>query len=245
MAKVIILGATSPIARILAMRFAQDGASVYLAARDAGEAARIASDISVRTGAIALSGAFDAADFASHPDFIRRAAEELGGLDGVVLCFGTLGDEDAAQIDPDAALATLHQNFTGAVSLMTLAGRRLEEQKQGFMIVIGSVAGDRGRAKNYVYGAAKGGLHTFTQGLRGRMARVGVHVMTVKLGTVDTRMTWGREGTLLTVPPEKAANAIYAAYLRKAEVVYVPWFWRPIMGIVKLVPERFFKRTSF
>ncbi|MGB6555152.1 MAG: SDR family NAD(P)-dependent oxidoreductase [Candidatus Binataceae bacterium] len=245
MAKVIILGATSPIARILAMRFAQDGASVYLAARDAGEAARIASDISVRTGAIALSGAFDAADFASHPDFIRRAAGELGGLDGVVLCFGTLGDEDAAQIDPDAALATLHQNFTGAVSLMTLAGRRLEEQKQGFMIVIGSVAGDRGRAKNYVYGAAKGGLHTFTQGLRGRMARAGVHVMTVKLGTVDTRMTWGREGTLLTVPPEKAANAIYAAYLRKAEVVYVPWFWRPIMGIVKLVPERFFKRTSF
>ncbi|MFZ0658796.1 MAG: SDR family NAD(P)-dependent oxidoreductase [Candidatus Binataceae bacterium] len=245
MAKVIILGATSPIARILAMRFAQDGASVYLAARDAGEAARIASDISVRTGAIALSGAFDAADFASHPDFIRRAAGELGGLDGVVLCFGTLGDEDAAQIDPDAALATLHQNFTGAVSLMTLAGRRLEEQKHGFMIVIGSVAGDRGRAKNYVYGAAKGGLHTFTQGLRGRMARAGVHVMTVKLGTVDTRMTWGREGTLLTVPPEKAANAIYAAYLRKAEVVYVPWFWRPIMGIVKLVPERFFKRTSF
>jgi len=245
MAKVIILGATSPIARILAMRFAGDGNAVYLAARDAGEAARIASDISVRTGAVALSGAFDAADFASHADFIRRAADALGGLDGVVLCFGTLGDEDAAQIDPDAALATLHQNFTGAVSLMTLAGRRLEEQKHGFMIVIGSVAGDRGRAKNYVYGAAKGGLHTFTQGLRGRLTRAGVHVMTVKLGTVDTRMTWGREGTLLTVPPEKAANSIYAAYQRRAEVVYVPWFWRPIMGIVKLIPERFFKRTSF
>lgn len=245
MDKVIILGATSPIARILAMRFAQDGAAVYLAARDAGEAARIASDISVRTGTVALSGVFDASDFASHADFIRRASDALGGLDGVVLCFGTLGDEDAAQIDPDAALATLHQNFTGAVSLMTFAGRRLEEQKRGFMIVIGSVAGDRGRAKNYVYGAAKGGLHTFTQGLRGRLARAGVHVMTVKLGTVDTRMTWGREGTLLTVAPEKAANAIYAAYQRKAEVVYVPWFWRPIMGVVKLIPERFFKRTSF
>lgn len=245
MTRVIILGATSPIARILAMRFAQDGGAVYLAARDAGEAARIASDISVRTGTVARSGAFDASDFASHAEFIRRAAEELGGLDGVVLCFGTLGDEDAAQIDPAAALATLHQNFTGAVSLMTLAARRLEEQQHGFMIVIGSVAGDRGRAKNYVYGAAKGGLHTFTQGLRGRLARAGVHVMTVKLGTVDTRMTWGREGTLLTVAPEKAANAIYAAYQRKAEVVYVPWFWRPIMGVVKLIPERFFKRTSF
>ncbi|HVA79878.1 MAG TPA: SDR family NAD(P)-dependent oxidoreductase, partial [Candidatus Binataceae bacterium] len=101
------------------------------------------------------------------------------------------------------------------------------------------------RARNYVYGAAKGGLHTFAQGLRGRMARAGVHVMTVKLGTVDTRMTWGREGTLLTVSPERAASAIYAAYQRKAEVVYVPWFWRPIMGVVKLIPERIFKRTSF
>ena len=245
MSKVLILGATSPIARILAMRFAQDGATLYLGARDAGEAAKIASDISVRTGAVALSGAFDASDFAAHEEFIRRAAAAMGGLDGVVLCFGTLGDEDAAQIDPAAALATLHQNFTGAVSLMTIAARRLEEHQRGFMIVIGSVAGDRGRARNYVYGAAKGGLHMFTQGLRGRLARAGVRVMTVKLGTVDTRMTWGREGTTLTVSPEKAANAIYAAYLRKAEVVYVPWFWRPIMGIVKLIPERLFKRTSF
>ena len=245
MSKVLILGATSPIARILAMRFAQDGATLYLGARDAGEAAKIASDISVRTGAVALSGAFDAADFAAHEEFIARAAAAMGGLDGVVLCFGTLGDEDAAQIDPAAALATLHQNFTGAVSLMTIAARLLEEHQRGFMIVIGSVAGDRGRARNYVYGAAKGGLHMFTQGLRGRLARAGVRVMTVKLGTVDTRMTWGREGTTLTVSPEKAANAVYAAYLRKAEVVYVPWFWRPIMGIVKLIPERLFKRTSF
>jgi len=243
--KLLLLGATSPIARLLAMRFAAEGSSVYLAARDAGEAARIASDMSIRTGAVVLSGTFDAVDFASHASLVARAADELGGLDGVVLCFGTLGDEDAAQIDPDAALATIHQNFTGAVSILTLAARRLEEQKRGFMIVIGSVAGERGRARNYVYGAAKGGLHTFAQGLRGRMARAGVHVMTVKLGTVDTRMTWGREGTLLTVSPERAANAIYAAYQRKAEVVYVPWFWRPIMGIVKLIPERIFKRTSF
>lgn len=245
MAKVLILGATSPIARLLAAHFAEDGATLYLAARDTAEAAKIATDISVRTGAVVHSGAFDAADFATHAEFIERAAQKLGALDGVVLCFGTLGEEDAAQIDPNAALATIHQNFTGAVSLMTLAAHRLEEQKRGFMIVIGSVAGDRGRARNYVYGSAKAGLHTFTQGLRGRMARAGVHVMTVKLGTVDTRMTWGREGTLLTISPTRAADSIYAAYRRKAEVVYVPWFWRPIMGIVKLIPERMFKRTRF
>jgi short-subunit dehydrogenase len=245
MTKVLILGATSPIARLLAWRFASDGASVYLAARDAEEAGRIAHDLAVRTGAATAAGSFDAADFASHPDFVRRVTDALGGLDGVVVAFGTLGDEDAAQAGTDAALATLHQNFTGAVSLMTLLGQHLEQQRSGFMIVIGSVAGDRGRARNYVYGAAKGALAIFAQGMRGRLTRAGVHVMTVKLGTVDTRMTWGRDGALLTVSPRRAADSIYAAWRRKAEVVYVPWFWRPIMTAIRMVPERLFKRTSF
>src|SRR5260221_1211236 len=193
MNRVLILGATSPIARALALRFAFDGARLYLAARNADEARRVAEDVSVRVGVTALSGTFDALDFGSHDEFIRSAASELGGLDGVVVCFGTLGDEDAAQTDPGAALATIHQNFTGAVSLMTIAARHLEQQRSGFIIVIGSVAGDRGRARNYVYGASKGALALFTQGLRGRLAKSGVHVMTVKLGTVDTPVTWGRD----------------------------------------------------
>jgi decaprenylphospho-beta-D-erythro-pentofuranosid-2-ulose 2-reductase len=244
MSKILILGATSPIARALAMRFAIEGSSVYLAARDLNEAERIAADLSVRTGAVAAAGAFDAADFSSHRQLVDDAIGKLGGLDGVLLCFGTLGDETAAQTDPDDAIATLNQNLTGAVSLMTLAGRYLENQRSGFMIVIGSVAGERGRARNYVYGSAKGALATFTQGLRSRMARCGVHVMTVKLGTVDTRMTWGRD-SLLVVPPEAAADGIYAAWKRKADVVFVPWFWWPIMGIVRMIPERIFKRTKF
>ena len=111
--------------------------------------------------------------------------------------------------------------------------------------MIGSVAGDRGRKRNYVYGSAKGALALFVQGLRGRLAASGVHVMTVKLGTVDTRMTWGREGALLTIAPIKAADLIYAAYRKRAEVVYVPWFWRFIMGAVRLIPESRFKRLSF
>lgn len=243
--RVLILGATSPIARLIAWRFATDGASLYLAARDSAEADRIAQDLSVRTGTTAASGTFDAADFSSHPDFVRRAIDALGGLDGVVVAFGTLGDEDTAQSAPGPALATLNQNFTGAVSLMTLLGQHLEQQHSGFMIVIGSVAGDRGRARNYVYGAAKGALATFAQGMRARLAPAGVHVMTVKLGTVDTRMTWGREGAALTVSPRRAADSIYDAWQRGAEVVYVPWFWRPIMSIVRAIPERFFKRTNF
>jgi len=129
MNRVLILGATSPIARALALRFAGDGARLYLAARNADEVRRVAEDVSVRAGVPALSGTFDASDFASHDEFIRRAAGALGGLDGVVLCFGTLGDEDVAQTDPAAALDTLHQNFTGAVSLITLAARHLEQQR--------------------------------------------------------------------------------------------------------------------
>jgi len=245
MTKVLILGATSPIARALALRFASDGARLYLAARNADEARRVAEDISVRAGVIALSGSFDASDFASHDEFIRHAAGQLGGLDGVVVCFGTLGDEEVAQTDPDAALATIHQNFTGAVSLITLAARHLEQQLSGFIIVIGSVAGERGRARNYVYGSAKGALAIFAQGLRARLARSRVHVMTVKLGTVDTRMTWGRDGAALTIAPTKAADLIYAAYRKRAEVVYVPWFWRFIMGAIRLIPESRFKRLSF
>jgi short-subunit dehydrogenase len=245
MQKVLILGATSPIARALALKFAYDGARLYLAARDAGEAQRVAEDVCFRAGVGTLSGTFDAVDFASHDEFIRHAANELGGLDGVVVCFGTLGDEEAAQTDPDAAIATIHQNFTGAVSLITLAARHLEQQRSGFIIVLGSVAGDRGRARNYVYGSAKGALAIFAQGLRGRLAKSNVHVMTVKLGTVDTRMTWGREGALLAIQPARAADSIYAAFRKRNEVVYVPWFWRVIMTVIRLIPERLFKRVKF
>ncbi len=244
MLKVLILGATSPIARGLAMRFATDGARLYLAARDPHEARRIADDLEVRAGAPALAGAFDAEDFSSHEEFLRNAVGELGGLDGVIVCFGAHAEEERAQVEPHAALSEIAQNFTGAVSLITLVARHMEAQDTGFIIVIGSVAGERGRARNYVYGSSKGALHLFAQGLRGRLWKTAVHVMTVKLGTVDTRMTWGREGVLLSISPERAADLIYRAYRRKSEVVYVPGRWRFIMGGVRLIPERQFKRLS-
>jgi decaprenylphospho-beta-D-erythro-pentofuranosid-2-ulose 2-reductase len=245
MLKFLILGATSPIARGLAMRFACEGAHLYLAARDPHEARRIADDLEVRAGTTALAGAFDAEDFPSHEEFLRRAVGELGGLDGVIVCFGAHSEEERAQVEPHAAVAEIAQNFTGAVSLITLVARHMEAQGTGFIIVIGSVAGERGRARNYVYGASKGALQLFTQGLRARLAKTAVHVMTVKLGTVDTRMTWGREGVLLSISPERASKLIYRAYRRKSEVVYVPARWRLIMGGVRLIPERQFKRLSF
>lgn len=242
--RVLILGATSPIARALALHFARDGAALYLAARDLAEAERIARDLHVRAGGAAYACAFDAADFASHDTFVRKTIDALGGLDGVVVAFGTLGDETIAQADPAQALQTISQNFTGAVSIMTLCAEHFRTQGQGFIIVLASVAGDRGRSRNYVYGSAKGALALFTQGLRGRLAKSGVHVMTAKLGFVDTRMTWGRDGLILTASPQTAAKKIYAAFRQGAEVVYVPGFWRPIMAAIRLVPERFFKRLN-
>jgi short-subunit dehydrogenase len=242
--RVLILGATSPIARALALHFACDGASLYLAGRDLAEGDRIAQDLHVRAGRDAYAGAFDAADFPSHTAFVRGVIDTLHGLDGIVVAFGTLGDETVAQADPAQALQTISQNFTGAVSIMTLCAEHFRAQGKGFIIVLASVAGDRGRSRNYVYGSAKGALALFTQGLRGRLAKSGVHVMTAKLGFVDTRMTWGRDGLVLTASPETAATKIYAAYRRGAEVVYVPGFWRPIMAAIRLVPERFFKRLN-
>lgn len=244
MQRVLILGATSPIARELAARFAREGANLFLAARDVEEVSRVAADLKVRDGVAACVGAFEASDFDGHPAFVQRAVDELGGLDGVVLCFGSLGDEELARHDAAEDLRIINHNFVGAASILALVAERLEAQRSGFIIVLGSVAGDRGRRKNYSYGSAKGALALFAQGLRGRLACAGVHVMTVKLGYVDTRMTWGRPGVFLSLSPHDAAEKIHAAWRRKANVVYVPAFWRAIMTAVRIIPERLFKRLN-
>jgi len=241
--KIVILGATSPIARILAARFAAGGARLYLGARDTEEASRIASDLAIRTGATAFAGSFEATDFAAHQGMLDRAVAELGGLDGVVVCFGTLANEEVAQTDSHETLASLHQNFTAAAAMMTLAARRLEQQGAGFIIVIGSVAGDRGRARNYVYGAAKAAVTTYASGLGHRLRGTGVTVVTVKPGPVDTPMTAGRtvrSGMLADV--DAVGARIYQALERRERVVYVPGKWRWIMAILRSLPIRLFER---
>ncbi|HLH75582.1 MAG TPA: SDR family NAD(P)-dependent oxidoreductase [Candidatus Binataceae bacterium] len=244
MDKILILGATSIIARELALQFARAGARLCLAARDHDELERIGADLRLRTAATIHQLCFDATEFASHSTLIAQAAAALEGLDGVVLCFGEMGNQDDAERDPAAALAIVNANYAGAVSLLTLAANRLERQGHGFIIVIGSVAGERGRRPNYIYGSAKGALALFSQGLRARLRPKGVTVMTVKLGLVDTRMSWGRKGPK-GITPAAAAAAIYRDFRRGHLVVFVPAIWRPIMAIVRLIPERIFQRLSF
>jgi short-subunit dehydrogenase len=240
---VLILGAASAIARAVASEFARRGYDLLLAGRDAEELERLAADLRVRHGIQARVLPFDALDFQSHSAFVEACREASGdSLSGAVLCFGYLGDQSRAEADPSEAKRILDTNFVGAVSILGLLANYLEERRGGFLCALSSVAGDRGRQSNYVYGSAKAGLTAFLQGLRNRLSRSGVRVVTIKPGFVDTAMTFGRPGMFLVASPQAAARRIVAAVLGGAEQAYVPRFWRPVMLLIRMIPERLFKR---
>jgi short-subunit dehydrogenase len=239
-----VLGATSGIARALARELAKRGHPVYLAGRDTEELARIQADLRLRTGATVWTGEFDADRADLHGVFFEEARLACGRIEGVVLAFGYLGDQREAEASRDEARRTIDSNFTNAASILLEAANYLEAEGQGWIVALSSVAGDRGRESNYVYGSAKAGLTAFLQGLRSRLYKQGVHVMTVKPGPVDTGMTFGMEKLPLLAQPEAVAQAIVRALDRRRDVLYVPWPWRLIMGVLKALPEKHFKRTS-
>lgn len=243
MSNVLILGATSAIARGTAMAFAARGDNLYLASRDAEELQRIAADLRVRYGVTVHYSLFDAAATASHPAFFQQVLHTMQQLDGVVLAFGLLGDQQAAR---EFALAEkiIASNYTGAVSILGLCANYLEPLKRGFIIGISSVAGDRGRQSNYVYGSAKGALSLYLQGLRNRLYPSGVRVITIKPGFVDTAMTFGLPGLFLVASPQDIGKNIVRTLSKSADIVYLPGFWRFIMLIIKHVPEFIFKRMK-
>lgn len=240
---VLILGATSAIARGTAAAFAARGDDLYLASRDLEELKRIAADLHVRYGVKVSYGLFDAAATDTHPAFFLAVLKEMQGLSGVVLAFGLLGDQMAAR-EFNLAEKIIASNFTGAVSILSLCANYFEPYKHGFIIGISSVAGDRGRQSNYVYGAAKGALSLYLQGLRNRLFPSGVRVITIKPGFVDTAMTFGLPGLFLVATPQTIGKQIVQTLNKSADVVYLPSFWRYIMLIIKHVPEPIFKRMK-
>ncbi|RMG17990.1 MAG: SDR family oxidoreductase [Deltaproteobacteria bacterium] len=245
MSTVVILGAGSPIARALARRFLERGHAVHLAARDAEEVRRIASDLAIRTGGEVRSSTFDA----TRPETHRTLVDEVlrasaGAIEGVVLAFGTTGDLERARHDPAHVREIVEVNLGAAAALLTAFADALEARRRGFIVGLSSVAGDRGRQSNYVYGAAKAGLTILLQGLRNRLTPAGVHVLTVKLGFVDTRMTFGKAGVFAAASPEAVADAIVAALDRHLDEVYLPRFWRGIMAAIRAIPEPLFKRLK-
>lgn len=237
---IVILGATSSLARAMAVEFAQQNAQLYLASRDLFELNRIATDLSLRFSITAHCGEFDAENFASHEKFWQQVLTTMGSVDGVVIAFGYM----PPPLEKNQFQKIINSNFSGVVSILNYISDYLKQQKQGFIIGISSVAGERGRYANYLYGSSKAALTTYLSGLRNELFRHGVHVMTVKPGFIDTAMTFGRPNLFLVATPEKTAKSIIKALNKKRNMIYVPWFWRYIMIIFKLIPESLFKRMN-
>ena len=239
---VLILGATSDMAQAVALEFARKKHTLILAGRDLGRLRSMAEDLGKTYGVACMPMAFDALDTRMHRSFY----ESLDPRPGIVVCaFGQLPDQFGAQDDTALALESIQVNYTGAVSILEVAARDLEKRGTGCIVGISSVAGDRGRASNYFYGSAKAGFTAYLSGLRHRLFKSGVHVLTVKPGFARTRMTQGLPlPAKLTATPEQVAKAILKAMRRKQNTLYVlgSWYW--IMAIVRNLPEFLFKRTK-
>ena len=242
MPTVLILGGTSTIARAIAAELAVRGFDLALGGRDEAELSAVAADLRLRHGVATRILVVDILDMERH---VAALAPSLTpDLRGVVLAVGYLGDQRRAESDGAESRRILDTNLTGCVTALNLVSAHLAKQGGGFVCALSSVAGDRGRRSNYVYGAAKAGLTTYLSGLRNRYAADGVRVLTVKAGVVDTRMSAGASGGALAASPATVARVIVRAIVGGRDVVYVPWFWRWIMLIIRLIPERIFKRLK-
>lgn len=240
--RVLICGATSAIAGAAARCFAEAHDLLFLVARDRHKLDAVAADLRVRGAGRVETHVMDLTDTAGHPGMIEECARSLGGIDTALIAHGTLPDQAACQHSFAQARAELETNFMSVVSLLTVLGNYFEQRRAGTIAVISSVAGDRGRQSNYVYGAAKGAVSIFMQGLRNRLHGAGVRVTTIKPGFVDTPMTASFAKNPLWADAGPVGRGIYRALCRGNDVVYLPWFWRPVMWLIRLVPERVFKR---
>ena len=243
MSRILIVGATSAIAEAVAREFAVRGDQLFLVGRRAAALEAIAADLKLRGSANTHVRVQDANDLSAHAGMIEAASAAMGGLDMALLAHGTLPDQDACAASVERTLAEFQTNALSHIALCTLIANRFEARGSGTLAVISSVAGDRGRASNYVYGSAKAAVTAFTSGLRQRLHGKGIAVVTIKPGFVDTPMTaaFDKKGPLWA-SPEAVAKSIVRGMLSGAPVVYTPWFWWTIMQIIKNVPERIFRK---
>lgn len=240
--RVLVVGVTSAIARAVAGEFARRGNDLVVTGRNPEELEAVASDLAIRHRVRVDARAFDALDFDEHDGLVSGAAEH--GLAGIVVALGYMGHQEHGQSDFSMARRVVDTNYTACVSLLERAAAHLESQGHGFICAISSVAGDRGRQSNYLYGSAKSGLDAYLQGLRNRLHPSGISVTTIKPGFVDTRMTYGLPGLFLVAAPEAVAQGVHRAIRRRRGVVYLPWFWRFIMLIIRSIPEPVFNRMK-
>ena len=244
MKKILIFGATSAIAEYCARVWATKGYELYLVARNEERIQTISADLRVRGAKQVTTYCIDLNDLDRHDELLDAANEVMDGVDVILIAHGTLSDQKLCEQKISETLSEIQTNALSTISLLTLISNRFEAKKAGTICVISSVAGDRGRASNYVYGSSKAMVTAFTSGLRHRLYRSNVAVVTIKLGFVDTPMTAGfKKGFLWAQPNSVAAKIVTAIDKKKAEI-YVPSFWWLVLKIIKLIPNKIFNRSS-
>jgi short-subunit dehydrogenase len=240
----VIVGATSEIGRHVAYELARAHGSVIIAARSPEELAVLTSDLALRTAANVMPIHWEATSSVQHDDFLKNCLAAVGEIEGIVVCHGFLAEQRQAERDWTLSQKTIDINFTSSVALLNVFASYFESRSRGYICGISSVAGDRGRQSNYLYGAAKAAFSTYLDGLRNRLFRHGISVITVKPGFVDTSMTWGmlNPDSWLVASPERVARDVAVAIRKRKNVVYSPRKWKWIMLIIRLIPEWLFKR---
>lgn len=245
MKRVLIIGATSAIASACARAWAEQGCEFFLVARSVEKLEQVKADLTARGAKAVAFYCMDATDFAAHGPMLESCIAAMRQIDVALIAHGTLPDQKKCEQDVVVALDELTNNGVSMISLLTVLANQFEVQRCGTLAVISSVAGDRGRPSNYLYGTAKAAVSTFCEGLRARMFKVGVHVITIKPGFVDTPMTQGLAlPKLLVADPTQVAKLILKGINKRNNTLYVPGFWRFIMLIIKAVPDFVFKRTN-
>lgn len=242
--KIVVLGATSAIAMATMRWYAARGAQFYLVARDEQKLIQVAADLQVRGASAVHTCVMDLDETSQHVAMLQEAQAKLGDFEIALLAYGVLGEQAEAEKNYAAAEQVLRTNLLSAVSLLTWLGNYFATRKCGTIVGISSVAGDRGRKSNYVYGTTKAGLSTFLQGMRNRLQADGVTVITVKPGFVATPMTAHLGGGILFATPERIGRGIARAIEGRKDVVYLPGYWRMIMATVRAIPEKIFKRLN-
>jgi decaprenylphospho-beta-D-erythro-pentofuranosid-2-ulose 2-reductase len=242
--RVLLIGATSAIAQSVAREYARRGARLVLVGRRPEALATQAADLKVRGAAEVATAVLEATDIDAHADVLAQAWQRFGGLDVALIAHGTLPDQASAQLSVRETLDCLNTNAGSVIALLTDLANRFEAQGSGVIGVISSPAGDKGRASNYVYGAAKAAVSNFASGLRHRLFKRGVRVVTVLPGFVDTPMTAAFPKGPLWAQPDKVAADIVAALDRRNGTLYTPWFWRWIMALVLHLPQALFLRSK-
>lgn len=245
MKRILIIGATSAIATACTRLWAAQGAQLFLVARDADKLRALSDDLRVRGAASVTPFTLEATDTPQHATMLASALEALGAIDIALIAHGTLPDQAVCEADASEALREFANNGTSVIALLTLLANQFERQRSGAIGVITSVAGDRGRPSNYVYGSAKAAVSVFCEGLRARLFKASVSLTDIRPGFVATPMTQGLPlPAPLVVRPEVVAKIIVSGIEKRVDVLYAPAFWWPIMILIKLIPGFIFKRMK-